>query len=353
MARRNEWKELVIPCIAMVAVECSNVTGGILFKAASFKGMSYFVFTAYSYLLSTLVFLFIAALFKRKTLFPPLKFPLFSRIFLLGLLGFSGQLCLFKGIQLSSPTLASALGNLTPALTFMLAVFFRIEKVAIRSSSCQAKIIGTFTSIFGALVITFYKGPKLFSLSSSVSLQRPLVFMSYESNWIIGGLLEAVAYLILSLAYIIQSQVMKIYPEEITVSLFSGLLGTIISLPICILAEPNLSSWKLSSNVAVVAVLYTGLFGLCFGLGVHVWGIRLMGPVFVASFKPTSIVIAVVMSAIFLGEAVFLGSVFGTLILSTGLYSILWGKAREEEEELIDDSNTINGRVPLLQSQQS
>ncbi|MBA0649864.1 hypothetical protein Goklo_017378, partial [Gossypium klotzschianum] len=247
MARRNEWKELVIPCIAMVAVECSNVTGGILFKAASFKGMSYFVFTAYSYLLSTLVFLFIAALFKRKTLFPPLKFPLFSRIFLLGLLGFSGQLCLFKGIQLSSPTLASALGNLTPALTFMLAVFFS------------------------------------------------------------GGLLEAVAYLILSLAYIIQSQVMKIYPEEITVSLFSGLFGTIISLPICILAEPNLSSWKLSSNVAVVAVLYTGLFGLCFGLGVHVWGIRLMGPVFVASFKPTSIVIAVVMSAIFLGEAVFLG----------------------------------------------
>ncbi|MBA0587075.1 hypothetical protein Gorai_000211, partial [Gossypium raimondii] len=241
-----------------------------------------------------------------KTLFPPLKFPLFSRIFLLGLLGFSGQLCLFKGIQLSSPTLASALGNLTPALTFMLAVFF-----------------------------------------------RPLVFMSYESNWIIGGLLEAIAYLILSLAYIIQSQVMKIYPEEITVSLFSGLFGTIISLPICILAEPNLSSWKLSSNVAVVAVLYTGLFGLCFALGVHVWGIRLMGPVFVASSKPTSVVIAVVMSAIFLGEAVFLGSVFGTLILSTGLYSVLWGKAREEEEELIDDSNTINGRVPLLQSQQS
>ncbi|KAG8482821.1 hypothetical protein CXB51_024106 [Gossypium anomalum] len=307
MSRRNEWKELVIPCIAMVAVECSNVTGGILFKAASFKRMSYFVFTAYSYLLSTLVFLFIAGLFKRKTLLPPLKFPLFSRIFLIGLLGFPGQLCLFKGIQLSSPTLASAIGNLTPALIFMLAVFFRIEKVAIRSSSCQAKIIGTFTSIFGALVITFYKGPKLFSLSSSVSLQRSLVFMSYESNWIIGGLLEAVAYLILSLAYIIQSQVMKIYPEEITVNLFSGLFGTIISLPICILAEPNLSSWELSSNYLKVALLAflagLGTFRVMFWISVHVWGIRLKGPVFVASFRPTSIAIAVVMSAIFLGEA--------------------------------------------------
>lgn len=69
MARRNEWKGLVIPSIAMVAVECSNVTGGILLKAASLKGISYFVFTAYSYLLSTLVFLLLASLFKRLNVY--------------------------------------------------------------------------------------------------------------------------------------------------------------------------------------------------------------------------------------------------------------------------------------------
>ncbi|MBA0557429.1 hypothetical protein Golob_014498, partial [Gossypium lobatum] len=205
MTRWNEPKELVvIPCIAIVAVECSIVVGSILFKAASLKEISYFVFTAYSYILSTLVFLLLAFLFKRKTVLPPLKFPLFSRIFLLGLLGILGQLCSYKGIQLSSPTLSSALSNLIPACTFMLAVFFRIEKVTIRSSSSQSKIIGTLTSIFGALVIIFYKGPKLFSLSSSAIHQRPLGFMSSQSNWIIGGPLLAVAFVLVSLGYIIQ-----------------------------------------------------------------------------------------------------------------------------------------------------
>ncbi|MBA0557427.1 hypothetical protein Golob_014497, partial [Gossypium lobatum] len=205
MASRNGWKELVLPCIAMVAVECSSVIATILIKAASVNGMSYFVFTAYCYILGTLVFLLLVSLFKRKSVqLPQLKFPLFSRIFLTGLFGFSGQLCMYKGLQLSSPTLASAIGNLTPAFTFILAVFFRIEKVAFRSSSSRAKIMGTFTSICGALVIIFYKGPKVFSLSSSAIHQRPLGLMSSESNWIIGGVLLAVAFVLVSLGYIIQ-----------------------------------------------------------------------------------------------------------------------------------------------------
>ena len=38
---------------------------------------------------------------------------------------FLAQLCAYKGIEYSSPTLASAIGNLTPALTYILAVIFR------------------------------------------------------------------------------------------------------------------------------------------------------------------------------------------------------------------------------------
>ncbi|KAK8687093.1 hypothetical protein V6N13_085925 [Hibiscus sabdariffa] len=299
MARRNGFKELVLPSMAMVGVECTTVIGNILVKAASFKGKTYFVFTAYSYILSTFVFLLLASLFKRKATLPPLKFPLFSRIFIFELIMFSGQLCFYKGLQLGSPTVASANSNLIPAFTFILAIVFRLEKVAFTSSTTQAKIIGTITSIFGAFV----------------------------------------------------SQIMKIYPEEITVTFLGKLFGTIISLPVCLLVEPNLSSWRLGSSLAVVAVLYSGLVEKTLYSIIHIWGIHLKGPVFVASFKPTSIVIAVVMSAIFLGEAIFLGSVIGTLILSTGLYCVLWGKAKEEQE--MADASTINGRAPLLQKQLS
>lgn len=63
---------------------------------------------------------------------------------------------------------------------------------------------------------------------------------------------------------------------------------------------------------------------------------------FVAIFKPTAIVIAVVTSFIFLGEALHLGSVIGAVILTAGLYAVLWGKAKEGE--MTEDT------VPLLQS---
>lgn len=96
----------------------------------------------------------------------------------------------------------------------------RMEKVALRSSSTKAKIIGTLTSISGALVVVFYKGPKVISSptrTSSVLLQRPLG--SSQSNWIIGGLLEAVAYLLYSLWYIIQVKKKNMYfPSSIMYS---------------------------------------------------------------------------------------------------------------------------------------
>ncbi|KAL4353932.1 hypothetical protein GQ457_06G033820 [Hibiscus cannabinus] len=353
----------VAPSLLMLAVECSNVVVTILFKAASLKGLSYYNFVTYSFALGTCVL--IPLFFFRKTVFPPLKFPLISRLCLLALTGYTqykclAKICSYKGVELSSPTLLSALGNLIPAFTFILAVFFsflvfehwhvkRMEKVEIRRSATQAKIIGTITSISGALVMTFYKGPGIIS-SSVVQLQSPLE--SSRSNWIIGGFLEAVTYLLVSFWYIIQAQVMKIYPEEIVVSFFYNLLAALICLPISLIAEPQMSGWRLTSGVSVAAVLYTGLFAFAFSSVVHTWCIRLKGPVFVASFAPTSIVIAAVMSAMFLGEAIYLGSMIGAVIITGGLYAVLWGKAKETEDDQTDQflGPSSDGGVPLLQT---
>lgn len=68
MARKWGYKD-VVPIIAMVAVECSDVVLSILFKAASLKGMSYFVYIAYCYVLATLVFLPLAFLSNRYFFF--------------------------------------------------------------------------------------------------------------------------------------------------------------------------------------------------------------------------------------------------------------------------------------------
>jgi len=81
----------------------------------------------------------------------------------------------------------------------------RMEKLALRSSSTQAKIMGTIVSISGALVIVLYEGPKIISTSSQPpSLSRHLHLGLSQTNRVIGGLLLAVEYLLFSMWYIVQ-----------------------------------------------------------------------------------------------------------------------------------------------------
>jgi len=47
----------VLPFTVMVALECTNVGTNTLFKAATDRGMSYYVFVVYSYALASLILL--------------------------------------------------------------------------------------------------------------------------------------------------------------------------------------------------------------------------------------------------------------------------------------------------------
>jgi ABC-type phosphate/phosphonate transport system permease subunit len=56
---------------------------------------------------------------------------------------------------------------------------------------------------------------------------------------------------------ILQTQVMKIYPSEIVVVFLGVLCGTVISAPLCLIAETNLSAWRLKPDIALVAIVYS------------------------------------------------------------------------------------------------
>ncbi|KAJ7974534.1 WAT1-related protein [Quillaja saponaria] len=85
------------------------------------------------------------------------------------------------------------------------------------------------------------------------------------------------------------------------------------------------------------------------------WGIHVKGPVYITSFKPLSIAIGAAMSAIFLCDDLHLGSVVGAVILSTGFYAVIWGKAKKEDH-FHEDSGfgslgpSSNAETPLLTS---
>ncbi|KAH9790549.1 WAT1-related protein [Citrus sinensis] len=261
----------------------------------------------------------------------------------------------YTGINYSSPTLASAISNLTPAFTFVLAIIFRMEKVACRKASSQAKVLGTIVSIAGAFIVTLYKGPRITTIASpKVSLSHAL--RSSNSNWAVGGLFLTAEYILVPLWYIVQTQIMKEYPAELTVVFLYNLCVSFVAAIVGLITERDSMAWKVGPGIALASVMCSGLFGSCMNNSVHTWALRLKGPVFVAMFKPLSIAIAVAMGVIFLGDTLYLGSLVGATIISLGFYTVMWGKAKEEvsEDPGVDSQESAAAqKVPLLQSRKN
>jgi len=83
-----------------------------------------------------------------------------------------------------------------------------MEKLAAKSRSSNAKVIGSIISIAGAFVLTFYKGQSITNSSythHSSPLHQPIDFLkSVDSSWAIAGILLTIDYFLVSLWYILQ-----------------------------------------------------------------------------------------------------------------------------------------------------
>ncbi|KAM0008086.1 hypothetical protein Hdeb2414_s0020g00558281 [Helianthus debilis subsp. tardiflorus] len=194
----------------------------------------------------------------------------------------------YVGIEYSSPTLSSVMSNLAPAFTFILAFLFRLERLNFGSYTSQAKIVGTIVSILGTLVATLYDGTSVTVSSESSSLY-----------WIIGGILLASQNFILSFVLVSQAHIMIQYPVELMV-VFVGLSGLIVAAYAGLIMVRDLDAWKLKPDMMLASIIYMGISTGFLNSLIQIWALRLKGPVYVAMFKPFSIVIAVVMGVVFL-----------------------------------------------------
>ncbi|XP_076896254.1 WAT1-related protein At5g40230-like [Bidens hawaiensis] len=328
----------VLPFTAMVTVECIIVGGNTLFKSATSHDINSYVFTTYVFIVGFIFLIPCAFIVRRRSNGPALKLPVVVKLFLLSLIGYLSQIFGYVGIKYSSPTLSSVMSNLAPAFTFILAFIFRMERLNFRSYTSQAKIVGTVVSISGALVATMYDGTSVTLSSDSSSLY-----------WIIGGILLASQNFLLSFVLVSQAQIMIQYPVVLMVVFVFGLSGLIVAAFAGLIMVRDLDAWKLKPDMMLASIIYMGIStGFLSGL-IQIWALRLKGPVYVAMFKPFSIVIAVVMGVIFLGDSLHLGSVIGGTIISLGFYAVLWGKAKEDGSAwCMETSSTRTETSPLL-----
>ncbi|XP_056857253.1 WAT1-related protein At3g28100-like [Raphanus sativus] len=304
------WRREAVFLTAMLASETGIVGMNTLFKAATSKGLNSYAFLGYSYLLASLLLLPSHFFSNRSRSLPPLSFSILSKIGLLGLLGSMYVITGYIGVKYSNPTLASAISNITPALTFILAIIFRMEKVNLKERSSVAKVMGTILSLVGALVVVLYHGPRVFVASSPPYLNfRPLSpsLSSSNSDWIIGGCLLTIKDIFVSISFILQAHIMTEYPAAFTVSFFYSLCVSILtSLTGLVVEKNNPSIWIIRFDITLTSIVTMGIFTPVYYV-IHSWTVRYKGPLYLAIFKPLSILIAVVMSAIFLGDSLYLG----------------------------------------------
>ncbi|RYR08307.1 hypothetical protein Ahy_B05g075921 isoform C [Arachis hypogaea] len=135
----------------------------------------------------------------------------------------------------------------------------RMEKIDVKTRTTQAKIVGSIISIGGAFIVTFYKGPSIIIADDSPSLH--LVqrlngnFESVDTNWVIGGFLLTAGNILLTLWFILQVEILKEFPDELSMVCFYNLFAAIFAYAFGLIAETNPSAWKLRLDLSLVSIV--------------------------------------------------------------------------------------------------
>ncbi|XP_057971140.1 WAT1-related protein At5g64700 [Malania oleifera] len=304
-------------------------------KAAFNDGMNTFIFVFYRQTAAT-VFLLPITLFLHRKNAPRLSFLIFCKIFMLALCGITLSLDV-NGIALvyTSPTLAAATTNCLPVIIFFFAVLLRVEVLRWRTRAGMAKVGGILICLGGAAMLALYKGPhwtlpQLYHYHNS--RHHDQTHVASGNSWIKGCILMLTSNALWALWIVLQAGVLKSYPSKLHFTTLNCLLSSIQSFVIAIAAERDFNQWKLGWNRNLIAVAYCGIVVTGVTYYLQAWVVEKKGPVFLAMSTPLAFVLTVFCSTFLLGDVISLGSIIGGILLIGGLYSVLWGKSREQQK---------------------
>ncbi|XP_057419732.1 WAT1-related protein At1g68170-like [Lotus japonicus] len=337
----NDARELVRgvkPALLMVLVQVVYASVNVLYKFAINDGMSTRVVTAYRLIFATPFTIFLALIFERENR-PKLTWRVLLMSFFCGLFGASLLHNLFlEALDLVSATFASAIFNLVPAVTFVVAILCGLEKLNMQTAAGKVKVLGTIVGIGGAMLLIFFKGAeiKIFSAFHINLLHKNghVARVHTGSGTKLWGVLCAFGSCF-SFAFwlIIQSKMGTEYPRKYSSTALMILMGAIQATVFALCVEKDWNQWSLGSSIRLVTVAYAGIAASGVMVVVTAWCVRMRGPVFVSVFNPLLLVLVAIVGALILDENLYVGSVIGAVLIVCGLYMVLWGKSKETEKE--------------------
>ncbi|GLT93425.1 hypothetical protein SLE2022_112190 [Rubroshorea leprosula] len=326
------------PYFAMISLQFGYAGMNILSKKSLNGGMSHFVLVVYRHAFATAAIAPFALILERRRQ-PKITFPVFMQIFILALLGpVIDQNFYYAGLKLTSPAFSCAMSNMLPAMTFVLAVLCKMEKIDMKKVRCQAKVVGTALTVAGALLMTLYKG-QIVTLfwSKYIHLhnisQTDIAAANANQNWYLGSILLIIATLAWASFFIVQTKALKTYKDhQFSLTTMVCFVGTLQAIVVTLVMEHKVSTWR-PSKVDIIAAAYAGIVTSSISYYVQGVVIRKKGPVFATAFSPLMMIIVAIMGSFILAEQIYLGGVIGATLIVIGLYAVLWGKHKESKEK--------------------
>ncbi|XP_020589881.1 WAT1-related protein At4g08290-like [Phalaenopsis equestris] len=342
------------PYAAMVFLQFSIAVMYVILMATLKEGMNQSVMFAYRSLVATTFIAPFALWFERNGR-PKITLIIFVKVMALGILQpVLDQNCYLLGAKLTSAGFASALENINPAITFVICLLLRMEKLNIRRKQGVAKVIGAILGVIGAIVMILYKGPIVeFFWSQGRENHSEVATANDEAGnsttWIKGILIIFISCLSWSSFIILQANTLKSYPAKLSLTAMVCSFGAVINGVIAlVVTHGSFRPWILGWDLRLFAVIYSGLVGNAFWyfmLGVVT---KEKGPVFASAFNPLTMIMTNVLSSTFLAEKIVLGTIIGASILVAGMYFILWGKSKDFTVELESVKSIEEPELPVV-----
>ncbi|KAH7679465.1 WAT1-related protein [Dioscorea alata] len=340
--------------MAMVFLQIGYAGMFVISMISLKQGMSHYVLVVYRNAVAALVMAPFALWFERK-MRPRMTMSCFLKILLLALLEpVLDQNFFYMGNKATSANYAAALYNVLPAMTFIIAVILRMEKININSKHSQAKIIGTLVTVLGALVMILYKGNIIdFPWTrgqhghNTTTTSDGRAITQNSSHWLAGTFMLLWSCLCWSGFFILQAHTLKSYPAELSLTTLICLFGMFESGAVALVMEKGTKPWALAWDTSLFTPLYSGV--MCSGVAYYVQGIVMKerGPVFVTAFNPLCMVIVAILASIILAEDITVGRVIGAVIIVMGLYLLIWGKGKDKMEQSVEIIDEKEGTMEL------
>ncbi|KAM7269833.1 hypothetical protein ACFE04_025330 [Oxalis oulophora] len=205
----------------------------------------------------------------------------------------------------------------------------RLETVKCKSFYGGLKIVGMIAAVGGAMVLSFNRSP-----SKNLHISSPegssLVNESGDTkNDILGPILMFIAAVTFSLWLVLQAKVLEIYPARLRFNTLQWLFSTLQTGAAASAFERNIDSWKIGWNIQLAFLVYAvvGVSGIQYVL--QAWCVEKKGPFYVAMFYPLGLLITVIFSRFAWNERLSIGSMIGAIVITGGLYCVLWGRSKE------------------------